>query len=92
MPMTFLDRDSICEVFQVINLPIAYLDLKQELGIVAEYKLGAECIVFNLTRTQFMLLTKKGNISVRQIHWDHVRPKAPCTPLGGGGGAPTDSV
>ncbi len=34
-------------------------DPKQELGVVAKYKLEAECIALNLARTQFMLLTKR---------------------------------
>ena len=37
VPVPLLDRDSIFEVFQVINLPIPYPDPKQELGVVAKY-------------------------------------------------------
>ena len=59
VPVPLLDRDSTFEVFQVINLPIPYPDPKQELGVVAKYKLEAECIALNLARTQFMLLTKR---------------------------------
>ena len=51
VPVPLLDRDSTFEVFQVINLPIPYPNPKQELGVVAKYKLEAECIALNLART-----------------------------------------
>ena len=59
VPVPLLHRDSTFEDFQVINLPIPYSDLKQELSIVAKYNLEAERIALNLARTQFMLLTKR---------------------------------
>ena len=42
-----------------MNVPIPYLNPKQNLGDVAKYKLESESTALNLARTKFMLLTKK---------------------------------
>ena len=38
VPISLLNRGSIFEVFQVINLPISYPGTKRELGVTAKYK------------------------------------------------------
>lgn len=57
MSIPLLDRESIFEVYQVINLPIPYPQKEQGLGVVAKYQVETEYIVMNSARMKFMMLT-----------------------------------
>ena len=59
MSVPLLDRDSIFEIYQVINLPITYSRTDQRMGAVARYRLETECIALNLARTKFMMLPEE---------------------------------
>ena len=52
-----LNRGSIFEVFQAVNLPIQYPGTKQGLAVTAKYKIEATYIALNPARSKFMLLT-----------------------------------
>lgn len=57
MSIPLLDRESIFEVYQVVNLPIPYPQATQGLEAVATYRIETEYIAMNSARTKFMLLT-----------------------------------
>ena len=63
-PVPLLETGCVFEVFKVMNLPIPYLDVKQRLEIVAQYKIVSENSAFNPAKTEFMLLTQQ---DVRKI-------------------------
>ena len=58
------EESSVVTVGDIVVRPrtaITFPNPKQKLGVVIKYNLEAEFIVFNLTRTKSMLLTKKGS-------------------------------
>lgn len=57
MTILLLDRDGTFEVVQVINLPILYPGVEQEVGVVARYRIEMEYLALNLARTRFMILS-----------------------------------
>lgn len=57
MYILLLNRESIFEIYQVINLPILYPTGDQGLGMVPRYKVETECVTLNSGTTKFMLLT-----------------------------------
>lgn len=57
MSIPLLDRESVFEIYQVINLPMPYPRGDQGSGMVARYKMETEYIALNPGRTKFMLLT-----------------------------------
>ena len=58
LSVPLLDRDSIFEIYRVMNLPLPYPREDQKLGAVARYKIETEFLALNLARTKFMLLSE----------------------------------
>ena len=59
MSVPLLDRDSMFEIYQVINLPIPYPRTDQKMGAVARYRLEIKYIALNLARSKFMMLPEE---------------------------------
>ena len=83
VPILLLNRGSIFEVFQTINLSIPYPGTKRELGVTAKYKLEATCIALNPARTKFMLLTAPEAENAGWTCWGPVYPGARYIALDG---------